>query len=56
MRLTSFAQFRLSWLDVVQIGLGAVIGLPLAARFVFELTGTPNGGGSMLQSATRSAP
>jgi ABC-type antimicrobial peptide transport system permease subunit len=30
--------------------LGAAIGLPLAARFVFELTGTPDGGGSVVQS------
>jgi putative ABC transport system permease protein len=36
--------------SLVQIGLGAAIGLPLAARFVFELTGTPDGGGSVTQS------
>jgi len=36
--------------SVVQIGLGAVIGLPIATRVVFELTGTPGGGGSVLQS------
>jgi putative ABC transport system permease protein len=35
---------------LVQIGLGAVIGLPIAARFVFELTGTPAGGGSVPES------
>src|SRR4029450_5279412 len=37
--------------SLVQIGLGAAIGLPIAARSVFELTGTPDGGGSALQSA-----
>jgi hypothetical protein len=36
--------------SLVQIGLGAVIGLPIAARSVFELTGTPDGGGSVLRS------
>jgi hypothetical protein len=36
--------------SLVQIGLGAVIGLPIAARVVFELTGTPDGGGSVVQS------
>ena len=36
--------------SVVRIGLGAAIGLPIAARFVFELTGTPDGGGSVAQS------
>jgi putative ABC transport system permease protein len=36
--------------SLVQVGLGAVIGLPIAARSVFELTGTPDGGGSVLQS------
>lgn len=36
--------------SLVQIGLGAVIGLPLAARVVFELTGTPDGGGSVSRS------
>ena len=38
--------------SAVQIGLGAVIGLPIAARSVFELSGTPDGGGSVLQSMT----
>ena len=33
--------------SLVQIGLGAVIGLPIAARAVFELIGTPDGGGSV---------
>jgi macrolide transport system ATP-binding/permease protein len=36
--------------SLVQIGLGAAIGLPLAARFVFELTETPASGGSPAQS------
>ena len=36
--------------SLVQIGLGAVIGLPIAARSVFELTSTPASGGSVLQS------
>ena len=36
--------------SLVQIGLGAVIGLPIAARSVFELTGTPDGGGSVMRS------
>ena len=36
--------------SLVQIGLGAAIGLPIASRFVFELTGTPGGGGSVSQS------
>ena len=36
--------------SLLQVGLGAVIGLPLAARFVFELTGTPDGGGSVVGS------
>jgi predicted permease len=35
---------------VVQIGLGALIGLPIAARAVFELTGTHDATGSALQS------
>jgi ABC-type antimicrobial peptide transport system permease subunit len=35
--------------SLVQIGLGAAIGLPLATRFVFELTAT-DGGGSVSQS------
>jgi hypothetical protein len=34
----------------LQIGLGAAIGLPVAARFVFELTGAPVGGGSVSRS------
>jgi putative ABC transport system permease protein len=36
--------------SLVQIGLGAVIGLPIAARSVFELTGAPDAGGSVTQS------
>jgi hypothetical protein len=36
--------------SLVQIGLGAMIGLPIAARFVFELTGAPDGGGSVSRS------
>ena len=36
--------------SLVQIGLGAAIGLPIAARVVFEATGTPGGGGSASQS------
>ncbi|MBC7894946.1 MAG: ABC transporter permease [Cytophagaceae bacterium] len=36
--------------SLVQIGLGAVIGLPIAARSVFELTGASNGAGSVSQS------
>ena len=36
--------------SVVQIGLGAAIGLPIAARSVFELTSTTNSSGSVLQS------
>jgi len=36
--------------SLLQIGLGALIGLPLAARAVFELTGTPGGSGSVTQS------
>jgi putative ABC transport system permease protein len=36
--------------SMIQIGLGAAIGLPLAARFAFELTATPDGGGSLVQS------
>jgi predicted permease len=36
--------------SLVQVGLGAVIGLPIAARCVFELTGTPDGGRAVLQS------
>lgn len=35
--------------SLVQIGLGATIGLPIAARGVFELTDTPGGGGPVLQ-------
>jgi len=38
--------------SMVQIGLGALIGLPFAARFVFELTATAEGGGSVMQSTT----
>jgi ABC-type antimicrobial peptide transport system permease subunit len=38
--------------SLVQMGLGAVIGLPLAARFVYELTNEAGAaGGSVLQSA-----
>jgi putative ABC transport system permease protein len=36
--------------SLVQIGLGAAIGLPIAARSVYELTGTSGGSGSVLQS------
>jgi hypothetical protein len=36
--------------SLVQIGLGAVIGLPIAARFVFDLTGTPDSSGSVSRS------
>ena len=36
--------------SLLQIGLGAAIGLPVAARFVFELTGAPVGGGSVSRS------
>jgi hypothetical protein len=36
--------------SVVQIALGAAVGLPIAARSVFELTGTPDGGGSVARS------
>jgi predicted permease len=36
--------------SLVQIGLGAAIGLPIAARAVFELTGSPDGGGSVSRS------
>jgi hypothetical protein len=36
--------------SLVQIALGAVIGLPVAARSVFELTGTQGGAGSVMQS------
>ncbi len=36
--------------SLVQIGVGALIGLPIAARSVFELTGTADGGGSALRS------
>ena len=32
---------------LVQIGLGAVIGLPIAAQFVFGQIGTPDGRGSV---------
>jgi predicted permease len=33
--------------SLAQIAVGAAIGLPIAARSVFELTGTPDGGGSV---------
>ncbi len=36
--------------SLVQIGVGGLIGLPIAARSVFELTGTADGGGSALRS------
>lgn len=36
--------------SLVQIGLGALVGLPIAARSVFEVTGTPDVGGSVVQS------
>lgn len=36
--------------SLLQVGLGALIGLPLAARFVFDLTSTPTGGGSVLRA------
>jgi predicted permease len=36
--------------SLVQIALGAAIGLPIAARFVFELTGSPDRSGSVSQS------
>ena len=36
--------------SLVQIAVGAAIGLPIAARAVFELTGTPDGGGSVVGS------
>jgi len=36
--------------SLVQIALGAAIGFPIAARFVFELTGSLDGGGSVTQS------
>jgi predicted permease len=36
--------------SLVQMGVGAAIGLPIAARAVFELTGTPDGGGSVIGS------
>ena len=32
------------------MSLGAAIGLPIAARVVFELTGAPEGGGSVSRS------
>jgi ABC-type antimicrobial peptide transport system permease subunit len=38
--------------SLFQIGLGALIGLPLAARFVYELIGTPESGGSVIASMT----
>lgn len=36
--------------SLVQIALGAAIGLPIAARSVFELTGSQHGGAGALQS------
>lgn len=36
--------------SLVQVGIGALIGLPLAARFTFELTSSPVGGGSVLRA------
>jgi putative ABC transport system permease protein len=36
--------------SLIQVGVGALIGLPLAARFTFELTSTPAGGASALQA------
>ena len=42
--------------SVVQIGLGAAIGLPIAARSVFELTSTTNSSGSVLQSMASVCP
>lgn len=36
--------------SLVQVGLGALIGLPLAARFVFEFTASANSAGSTVQS------
>jgi len=36
--------------SLMQIALGAVVGLPIAALCVFELTGTPAGGGSVAQA------
>ena len=36
--------------SLVQIGLGAAIGLPIAARVVYEVTGTTGSGGSLSQS------
>jgi predicted permease len=38
--------------SLVQIGLGAAIGLPIAARFMYELTGTTAAGGSAARSLT----
>ena len=35
---------------LVQIGVGAAIGLPIAARSIFELTGSQDGGAGALQS------
>jgi predicted permease len=37
--------------SLVQIGLGAAIGLPIAARSVFELTGSPDGGSALQSTA-----
>ncbi len=36
--------------SLVQIAVGATIGLPLAARFVFEVSATPGGSGSLAQA------
>ena len=49
-RVASCAACTILKRSLVQIGLGAAIGLPIAARFVFELTGTPDGGGSVVTS------
>lgn len=38
--------------SLFQIALGAAIGLPLAARFIFELIGTPQAGGGLVSSGT----
>ncbi len=36
--------------SLVQIGIGALIGLPISARVLFETTGTPDAGGSLAGS------
>ncbi|MCC6931211.1 MAG: ABC transporter permease [Gemmatimonadaceae bacterium] len=36
--------------SLVQVAVGAAIGLPFAARFVFEVTATPSAGGSVVQA------